>query len=243
MQGTPPGRRELNPEAHSTSNSSSTSDGGLLAAVQAGNVNAFEGIMRRNNQRLFRIARSIVTDDSEAMDVVQEAYVVAYQKLADLNDAALLPNWLARIARNTALMRVRKSRRMQFMDDSDMENVMHLFDPEKPTVQPDSALANVQLGQVLERLIDELPDAFRTVFMLRAVEQCSVCMTAEILDMEQATVKTRYHRARKQLQKRLLDFGAKSGLKVHEFAGHRCDTVVNEVMGRLRTLSSMPVEP
>lgn len=233
----------MNPEPQATPNSSDTSDAGLFAAVLAGNLNAFEDIMRRNNQRLFRIARSIVTDDSEAMDVVQETYVAAYQKLADLNDATLLSNWLAKITRNTALMRVRKSQRIQLMDNSGMDNVMSLFGPEKTINQPDRALANVQLGRLLERFIDEMPETFRTVFMLRAVEQCSVRTTAEILDMEPATVKTRYHRAKKLLQNRLLDFSAKSGLKVHEFAGHRCGTVVRKVMSRLRSMSFTPDEP
>jgi RNA polymerase sigma-70 factor (ECF subfamily) len=235
--------KNMNPESNATPDSPDTSDASLFAAVQAGELNAFEGIMRRNNQRLFRIARSIVTDDSEAMDVVQETYVAAYQKLDDLNDATLLSNWLAKITRNTALMRIRKNQRMQLMDDSGMDNVMNLFGPEKPANEPDRALANVQLGRLLEKFIDELPESFRTVFMLRAVEQCSVCATAEILDMEPATVKTRYHRAKKLLQNRLLDFGATSGLKVHEFAGHRCNTVVRKVMSRLRSMSFTPDGP
>jgi DHA1 family tetracycline resistance protein-like MFS transporter len=101
--------------------------------------------------------------------------------------------------------------------------------------QPDRKLANAQLRQLLEQCIDELPDAFRTVFMLRAVEQCSISTTAEILEIQEATVKTRFHRARLLLQKRLLDFSEESGVAVHEFAGHRCDAIVSNVLNRLRS--------
>lgn len=214
----------------------SLSDEESRKQVLAGNINAFESIMRNHNQRLFRLARSIVSDDSEAMDVVQEAYISAYQKLDSLQDPALLPNWLARITRNTALMRIRKSKRHQHMDEQDLDNVMHLFSQAEQPVQPDRKLANAQLRVALESCIDELPLIFRTVFMLRAVEQCSVQTTAEILDIPAATVKTRYHRARKLMQERFLDFSHDSGVAIHEFAGHRCDAIVQNVLARLQAM-------
>lgn len=178
------------------------SDEEVIRRIRAGEVDAFEAIMRRHNQRLFRIARSVVTDDSEAMDVVQEAFIVAFERLHDLNEPAALPTWLGRIARNAALMRLRKRKRLQYMDEPDVENVLRLSGSVKRVEQPESKLANKQLGQLLEEFIDELPEAFRTVFMLRAVEQCSVAMTAEIMGIEPATVKTRYHRARLLLRDR-----------------------------------------
>lgn len=209
------------------------SDEDLQKQVLAGDINAFEGIMRHHNQRLFRVARSIVTDDSEAMDVVQESYISAFNNLSKLNDPAMLPNWLARITRNTALMRIRKSQRHQSMDAKDFDNVMHLFSQTERPEQPDRRLANAQLRQVLENCIDELPMIFRTVFMLRAVEHCSVRVTAEILGVPSATVKTRYYRARKLIQKRFLEFSNDCGVAIHEFAGHRCDTIVQNVLARL----------
>ncbi len=123
------------------------------------------------------------------------------------------------------------------MDEQDFDNVMHLFSQAEPPEQPDRQLANAQLRQVLENCIDELPIIFRTVFMLRAVEQCSVNATAEILEIPAATVKTRYHRAKKLMQKRLLDFSAYSGVTMHEFAGHRCDAMVKTVLARLHEIS------
>ncbi len=211
------------------------SDAELLVKVLAGDLDAYEGIMRHHNQRLFRLARSIVTDDAEAMDVVQESFIVAYQRLADLKSPAALPIWLAQVARNAALMRLRKSRRFLYMDEPDFENVLNLSAPVRHQDQPDRNLANAQLRRLLEDCIDELPDAFRTVFMLRAIEHCSVKITAEILEIEPATVKTRLHRARLLLQKRIMQYSEASGVSVHEFAGHRCDAVVHNVLHILRT--------
>jgi RNA polymerase sigma-70 factor, ECF subfamily len=206
----------------------------LLARVLAGDLDAYEGIMRHHNQRLFRLARSILTDNSEAMDIVQETYITAYQRLADLKNPGALSIWLSRITRNAALMRLRKSRVYQYMDEPDFENVLTLSAPLQQQEQPDRELANVELRRLLEQCIDELPETFRAVFMLRAVEQCSVSATAEILDIGQATVKTRFHRARLLLRKRILEHSEASGITVHEFAGHRCDTIVYNVLSRLR---------
>lgn len=227
----------MNTKAQTCTDPAFLSDEELQQQVLAGDINAFEGIMRHHNQRLFRVARSIVTDDSEAMDVVQEAYISAFRNLDNLQDPALLPNWLARITRNTALMRIRKSKRHLPMDEQEFDNVMHLFNQAQQPAQPDRQLANAQLRQVLENCIDELPVIFRTVFMLRAVEQCSVNATAEILDIPAATVKTRYHRAKKLMQKRFLDFSKDSGVPIHEFAGHRCDAIVKNVLARLHEMA------
>lgn len=212
------------------------SDSALIQRVLDGDIEAYEGIMRRYNQRLFRLARSIVTNDAEAMDVVQEAYVRAFEHLADLKQPEALGGWLARIVRNAALMQLRKTRRYQNMEDTEFENVLHLAKPVHQQMRPDRELANAQLRQVLENCIDELPDAFRAVFMLRAVEQCSISTAAEILGIKEATVKTRFHRARVLLQERLLEISDVSAVGVHEFAGERCDSIVRNVLTEVRRL-------
>ncbi len=210
------------------------SDRRYLARVLEGDTDAYEGIMRHHNQRLFRIARSIVTNDAAAMDIVQESYITAYQRLNELQNPDALGTWLARIVRNMALMHLRKNRRYQQMDDPDFEKVLTLSRPVEQQSQPDRQLANAQLRKVLEDCIDELPEAFRTVFMLRAVEHCSVNAVAEILELKEATVKTRFHRARMLLQKRLLEYSDTGSIALHEFAGHRCDTIVRNVLGELK---------
>ena len=212
----------------------SASDAGLLAEVLSGSLDSYEGIMRHHNQRLYRLARSIVTDDAVAMDVVQEAFITAYRRLRDLKEPAALGTWLARITRNAALMRLRGNRRYQFMEESDLDNVleMSVTTPRQPL--PEREVANMQLRDLLEECIDELPDVFRAVFVLRAVEQCSIDDTAEILDIPHATVKTRFHRARRLMRQRIVEYTDAAGIGVHEIAGPRCDAIVRNVMVVLR---------
>jgi RNA polymerase sigma-70 factor (ECF subfamily) len=214
-------------------------DDELLSLVRAGNIDAFEGIMRHHNQRLFRIARGIVTDDAEAMDVVQESFVAAFEKLDSLKNAEALPLWLSRIVRNGALMRLRRSRRVDYMDEPEFDNVLSMTAPERSPAQPEARLANSELGRLLEACIDELPLPFRLVFLLRAVQQCSVSETAAILEINESTVKTRLHRARALLQERIMDYSANAGVAVHEFAGHRCDTVVANVLQKLQAVNRL----
>lgn len=209
------------------------SDAELLCRIKEGDIEAYEGIMRRYNQRLFRIARSIVNNDAEAMDAMQEAYIKAFAELDSLKDIKALPGWLSSIARNEALQYLRQNQRTILMAPEEIEPVVELAAMAKVKNQPDSDLANQQLSCLLESCIDKLPDTFRSVFMLRAVEQCSVRETAEILELPEATVKTRFFRANALLQQQLSAHIEASGVSLYEFAGHRCDAVVRNVLGRL----------
>jgi len=209
------------------------SDAELVQLILQGEISAYEGIMRRYNQRLFRITRSIVNNDAEAMDAMQEAYIKAFSQLETLQDIKALPGWLSRIARNEALQYLRQNQRTILMAPDELEPVVELATMANVKNQPDSELANKQLGHLLESSIDKLPDAFRSVFMLRAIEQCSVRETAEILELEEATVKTRYFRANALLQQQLSTHMKDAGLGLYEFAGHRCNAVVSNVLSRL----------
>ena len=120
------------------------------------------------------------------------------------------------------------------MDEPDFENVLSMSDLKPRPDLPESRLANSQLRDLLVTCIDELPDAFREVFMLRAVEHCSVDETAAIVDIETGTVKSRFHRARQLLKNRIVEQCDAAGVSVHEFAGHRCDTIVRNVMHAIR---------
>lgn len=209
------------------------SDDELVQRIKEGDVNAYEGIMRHYNRRLFRVTRSILNNDAEAMDAMQEAYLKAFQQLKTLQDIKALPAWLSRIARNEALQYLRQNQRMVLMAPEQLEPVVELAAMTKDDNQPDNELANEQLTRLLESSIDTLPDTFRSVFMLRAIEQCSVRETAEILELPEATVKTRYFRANALLQQQLSSHIHETGLGLYEFAGHRCDAVVRYVLGQL----------
>lgn len=217
----------------------------LVARVLGGELAAFEPIMRRYNQRLFRIARGILRDAAEAEDVVQEAYVRAFEKLDSFNGPDGFAAWLSRIAANEALGRLRRRGRVIALDD-------HRVDAGRPEARgidampstdlgPERLAASRELREEIERAIDALPDDFRAVFVLRAVEGLSVAETAASLGIVDATVKTRLHRARRLLRRHLADRLDSAVPDAFAFAGVRCDRIVAGVMERIAGRSDGPL--
>lgn len=199
----------------------------VVARVLAGDAALYELIMRRHNRLLFRLARGIVRDDDEARDVVQAAYVRAYYHLDQFRGPHGFKSWLGRIASNEAYGRQRGAEPL-----ADGERVLGL--PEWDAAEPENAAIGSELLTSLQTAIDRLPEEFRTVFMLRGVEQLSIAETAEMLDLNPATVKTRFHRARRLLQAslhRTLDHAAGS---TYPFGGGHCDAIVAAVLDHLR---------
>ena len=184
---------------------------------------------------LFRTARAILRDDAEAEDALQEAYIQAYRSLATFRGDAQLSTWLARIVANEALQRLRKQTRraeivpLQSADGGKLEQVT---DSDMDQA-PDTTAARGEMRRLLESQIDKLPAAYRTVFVLRAVEELSVEETAAVLDLPPATVRTRHFRARSMLREALarkIDVACEDAFN---FAGERCDRVVAGVLARL----------
>jgi RNA polymerase sigma-70 factor (ECF subfamily) len=211
---------------------SELSDEDVLARVSAGDIAAFELIMRRYNRRLFRAVRAILKDDGEVEDVIQEAYVSAYAHLADFSGRAKFSTWLTRIAIHEAFGRLRKRRRVEPWDGTAGEDEMMT-----PIPSPEKHASDGELRALLERVVDTLPEAFRTVFVLRAVEQLSVAETSEVLGIPEDTVKTRLHRARGLLQSRIEAHVGDRVPNLYDFQGAQCDAIVARVLGRLKGLS------
>ncbi len=213
-------------------------DTALAQRVSAGDHDAFRMLMRRYNQTLYRTARGILKDDAEAEDAVQEAYLLAYRGLSKFRGDAKLSTWLVRIVVNEAIARVRKRRRkaevIQLSGDAGphaetAEMTMNEDAPERP----DHALVRAETRRLLEAKIDELPNAFRIVFVLRALEEMTVEETGNCLGIPEATVRTRYFRARSLLREALareIDFVFDDAFS---FAGERCDRIVASVLARL----------
>jgi RNA polymerase sigma-70 factor (ECF subfamily) len=214
------------------------SDAGLVAAVTAGDQAAFVLLMRRFNQPLYRTARSILKDDSEAEDVLQDAYLLAYRNMGSFRGDARLLTWLTRIVVNEAVARSRKTARRAAViqlgsawDDADMG---HFEGDESLPGQPEQAAMRAQVRELLEKAIDALPDVFRTVFVLRALEEMNVEEVAACLGIPEATVRTRFFRARTLLRHALssqIDFALE---KAFGFDGARCDRIVAGVVDRLQ---------
>lgn len=215
----------------------SMDDTALVGAVQRGDRDAFRDIMRRCNQRLFRVARGVVNDDAEAEDVVQEAYVHAFEKLPTFRGDAALLTWLTRIVLNEANGRLRRRRwvvdveqiEASQMDSASIVPFPAKFGHEDPAV----AAARDQARTLLEEAIDRLPEAFRIVFVMREIEGCTVEETAASLELRAETVKTRLHRARRLLRAALHDTLSESLGDVFPFLGTRCDRMTDAVMRRL----------
>jgi RNA polymerase sigma-70 factor (ECF subfamily) len=194
--------------------------------------------MRRHNRRLFRLARSVRRNGTEPEDVVQETYVRAFAKLDDFRGPDGFPAWLARIAYNEALGRVRGWDRVVSLHDhlSDRDGDADVRRIETMTSGhpgPEHLTGKSELRRLLEHAIDTLPDDFRAVFVLRAVEGMSVAETAEALSIPPETVKTRYHRARHRLQETLGACFEALMPAAFEFGGVRCDRIVAAALARL----------
>jgi RNA polymerase sigma-70 factor (ECF subfamily) len=207
----------------------------LIRRVLDGDISLYAGLMRRHNQRLYRAARAIVKDEDEVEDVMQEAYVRAFTHLKEFDGRARFSTWLTRIAVHEALARLRKKRRhdsIEAMEESaDFSSRGELMEPNNRT--PELDVRDRELGAILEEAIDGLPETFRTVFVLRAVEEMSTTETAECLDIPEDTVKTRLHRARNLLQKQLLERIEARTSRAFDFQVARCSRVVMRVLRRI----------
>ena len=209
---------------------STPSDEEVVARVRAGETQLFELIMRRHNQRIYRAARAILRDDAEAEDVMQDAYVRAFAHLHEFEGRARFSTWLTRIAVHEALGRLRRGRRFQPMDSQPQE-IRSM--PTAPPFSPEQQASDGEIRAVLEKAIDELPDEFRSVFVLRAIEEMSGAETSECLGIPEETVKTRLFRARARLQETLLEALEPAAPRAYEFHLSRCDRVVAAVLSRI----------
>jgi len=213
------------------------SDEELVHEVRAGHLASFEVLMRRYNQRLFRVARAVVRDDDEAQDVTQQAYLNAYLHLDQFESRARFSTWLTRIAIHEAIGRARRAGRWEtFATDAEGESAMDHIRSPGPTPEEDTYRS--ELSTLIERATGRLPDPLRSVFVLRDVEEMSTAETAEYLGLKEETVKTRLHRARALMRRTLaVEVGA-SARTAFQFKGARCDRMVAVVMARLAEVGS-----
>lgn len=211
------------------------SDDELVRRIRAGDARALEPLMRRHNRTLYRTARAILRDDTEAEDAVQDAYIQAFRALDGFRGESSFSTWLVRIAANQALMRLRRRTRRAEVLPMDHENGAFLMEqiPADEALEPEREAMNRELRRMLEGRIDALPELYRTVFMMRAVEEMSVEETAAALDMPEATVRTRFFRARAMLRGSLEHEVEHALGGVFAFDGARCDRIVANVIAAL----------
>lgn len=221
-----------------TAKTDAIGDDELVRLAQNRDETAVRVLMRRYNRRLFRIARSILRDDPEAEDVVQETYVRAFTGIETFRGESGFGTWLTRIAMNEALGRLRTGRRRPTVDwESRGENFSQAeilrFPMSARSNDPERTMAQGEIRQILERAIDALPDTFRGVFVARIVEGMTVEETADLFQLREETVKTRLHRARALLREALESELGPGLTATFPFAGARCDRITEAVVQRI----------
>jgi RNA polymerase sigma-70 factor (ECF subfamily) len=215
----------------------SSDEADLVARARCHDAAAVRLIIRQHNQRLYRIARSIVRDDAEAEDVLQESYARAFTNLATFRGEARLGTWLARIVMNEALGRLRGKRRTLELNSiiagGALEAEIIPFPNANAELDPETAVAQRELRALLERAIDDLPESFRTVLVARLIEGMSIEETAELFGILPETVKTRLHRARRLLRDAMEKHIGPAMGDAFPFAGRRCERLAEGVLARL----------
>ena len=208
------------------------SDEQVVTRVLAGQTALFEVLMRRHNERIYRAARAILRDESEAEDVMQQAYVNAYSHLRQFDGRSKFSTWLTRIALHEALARARRRGRYTTMDADEPQ--ASRFDATSHSAPDPERLAIArELGALLESAIDRLPDGTREVFVLRQLEGMRTDEVAEALGVSDAVVKTRLSRARAALRRDLFDQAGVAGSNTFRFLRPRCDRIVQAVLTRI----------
>jgi RNA polymerase sigma-70 factor (ECF subfamily) len=205
----------------------------ILERIKKGEKQHYELIVRKYNQRLYRIARAIVKDDSEVEDILQDTYLKAYEKLAQFQNKSQFSTWLIRILINNANARLKKKNRYTSSDS--LEPYENKYS-ETSTDAPDDYTSNKELKKILEETIDELPEKLRCVYMMREVEGLSVTETAECLELSEENVKTRLHRAKAILKEELYK-RTKGDIEIFRFGLERCDRVAMAVMLQIGNLN------
>lgn len=213
----------------------------VIDRARVGDHGAFEAIMRAHNRLLYRFVRNLVPADADAEDIIQDTYIKAFRAIDRFDGRARLSTWLVKIALHEVYNRGRKTRMTEQLDN--VENVISMTAHLRPSgglvaaaTTPEQDAARDQIRRYLEVAIAQLPEDFRTVFILRGIEEFSVDETAEMLGIPAATVSTRFHRARARMRD-LLDQDTSTALQdVHPFAGARCDRIVAGVLDRLTSL-------
>ncbi|MBA5800640.1 RNA polymerase sigma factor [Rhizobium changzhiense] len=219
------------------------SDADLVLLAKAGDEPAIRAIVQRHNQRLFRTARAIIRNDAEAEDVVQAAYIKAFTNLAAFRGKAQLSTWLTRITLNEALGRVRARKNTTGLEEIDMQTMapggeVLQFPSSLSATDPEAELSRSQARHLLENAVDDLPDDFRAVFVLRDVEGMSTDETASYLGIRPETAKTRLHRARKLMRQSIEKQLSGAFSALFPFDGARCAFMADRVIAALRNEAS-----
>lgn len=205
------------------------SDDEIVRRVLAGDANLYQLLVRRYNSRLYHITWSIVRNEHEAEDVIQDAYVRAYEHLAQFAGRSRFSTWLTRIAVHEAWRRVKRTRKNHELGETSAP----LLAPHRAADSPEQSLLTAEARRLLEDAIKALPERLRTVFVMRFLEEMSTAEVADCLEITEEVAKMRLLRARRMLRHALYELARVTGSKAFEFGGERCDHVTTKVVTRI----------
>jgi RNA polymerase sigma-70 factor (ECF subfamily) len=225
---------ELTPDG-----ASALSDEEVVMKVREGHTALYEVLMRRYNQRLFRIARSILRDDHEAEDVIQDTYVRAYGALHQFAGRAKFSTWLTKIAIHEASSRLRKRKRIEDVPSDAHGKSPTMEDMKSSDPDPEQETLRREAVSFLEQAVDRLPETYRTVFVVREIENMSTAEAASCLELTEETVKVRLLRARQMLREELYSRAGATSSQAFQFLGWRCDRVIHRVFDQLKAFHSL----
>lgn len=222
--------------------SESLTDEEVARRVRGGETALYEIVMRRYNQRLYRVARAILHNDAEAEDVMQDTYVRAYEHLDQFAGRAPFSAWLTRIAVHEAPARLRLRNRTQSIDDPERDGELSVIMTSK-SPDPEQNATGLQLREFLEEAVLSLPEHYRMVVMLRDIEELSTAETAQALELSEDNVKVRLHRGHGMVRSWLFDRIGSGAKEAFPFMGIRCNRVVEGVFDRLTQRSTSDSSP
>jgi RNA polymerase sigma-70 factor, ECF subfamily len=200
----------------------------IVRRVLGGDKALFEILMRRHNQRIYRIVQGILNNDAEAEDVMQEAYVRSYEHLASFEGRSTFVTWLTRIAMHEAFARAQQSKRQTSLDYDDETAVVG-----SPENTPERNVANMELHNALESAISSLPPKYRSAIIMRDVEEMTTAEAANLLEISEESLKVRLHRARAMVRRALYRRSGQEARELFAFPATRCDRVVAAVLSRI----------
>jgi RNA polymerase sigma-70 factor (ECF subfamily) len=211
------------------------SDEELIEKILGGEKDLYGRIMRKHNQRLYRIALSIVKEDSEVEDIMQETYVKAYEQLPRFERRSAFSTWLIRILISEALSHIKRKRRIKYIDPRPPEKEEHqsVYDLTTTDIlNPEEKTLNNELKTILEQALQKLPDKYRSVYMMREVEDMSIAETGACLQLSESNVKVRLNRAKEMLRESLSSYYQE--VEIYPFLRTRCDRVTTHVLNRIK---------
>ncbi|MDP2687995.1 MAG: RNA polymerase sigma factor [Aequorivita sp.] len=206
-------------------------DSKVVQRVLEGEKELFEILLRRYNQRLFRVIRSYIHSEDDVQDIMQDSYVKAYTKLQQFNNQSSFSTWLIRIAINEALQHIRKNKRLlsNYGKIERLENIFQL--PDTNQVNPESQTIKNETRVLVERAVDQLPQKYKIIFMLQQVEGFTNPEIGACLGLTESNVKVRLHRAKNLLKEEL--FKTTQDASIFQFGNNKCDLIVEKVMKRI----------